>query len=85
MNADAPSNPTATEAPRAFARWRNPLLLVALGLTMYLPGIRWGLPATVSWSQDSIAATRTLGAVAGWPSNWAGRYPPLHYFVLYAA
>jgi hypothetical protein len=62
-----------------------PLVIVLLGLVLYLPGLRWGLPGTVSWSQDTIAGPRTLGAVAGWPDEWYGRYPPLHYFLLYAA
>jgi len=52
---------------------------------LYLPGIGWGLPGTVSWSQDTIAGTRTLGAVAQWPQEWKGRYPPLHYLILRAA
>lgn len=59
-------------------------LIVLGGLALYLPGVRWGLPATVSWSQDTIAGVRTLGAVETWPGDWHGRYPPLHYFVLRA-
>jgi hypothetical protein len=42
----------------------------------------WGLPATASWSQDTIAAVRTLGAVETWPEHWRGRYPPLQYLIL---
>lgn len=61
------------------------LILIALGLVCYVPGIRWGLPSVESWSQDSISGVRTLGAVAEWPSAWHGRYPPLHYFILRAA
>ncbi|MCO6436638.1 MAG: glycosyltransferase family 39 protein [Phycisphaerae bacterium] len=60
-------------------------IVVLLGLGLFLPGIRWGLPALVSWSQDSIAGVRTLGAVETWPEHWRGRYPPLHYLLLSAA
>jgi len=59
--------------------------IVGLGLVLYVPGLRWGLPATTSWSQDTIAAARTLGAVETWPSNWSGQYPPLHYLLVRAA
>lgn len=61
---------------------RAPALLVLLGLVLYVPGINWGLPAVVSWSQDSVAGARTLGAVEGWPENWQGRYPPAHFLLL---
>lgn len=70
---------------RPLQRLSGPILIVALGLALYLPGLRWGLPSVVSWSQDTIAGVRTLGAVDGWPGDWKGRYPPLHYFVLRAA
>ena len=56
--------------------------IVLLGLGLYLPGIGWGLPAMVSWSQDTIATPRRIGAVEGWPGDWKGRYPPLHYLLL---
>jgi len=59
-------------------------LLVLLGGAVYIPGLRWGLPATTSWSQDTIAGVRTLGAVETWPDAWAGRYAPLHYLLLRA-
>ncbi len=72
--------------PRTGLRcWRGALLLVGLGLALYLPGLKWGLPATVSWSQDTIAGVRTLGAVEAWPQTWVGRYPPLQYLILAAA
>ena len=58
--------------------------LILLGLSLYLPAVNWGLPALDSWSQDTIAGRRTLGAVEGWPEHWQGRYPPLHYLVLRA-
>ncbi len=61
---------------------RAPAFLVLLGLVLYVPGINWGLPAVVSWSQDSVAGARTLGAVEGWPGNWQGRYPPAHFLLL---
>lgn len=60
-------------------------LLIVLGAALYVPGLNWGLPALVSWSQDSIAGTRTLGAMETWPHHWMGRYPPWHYMVLSAA
>lgn len=60
------------------------IALLLLAAALYLPGINWGLPAVSSWSQDTIAGQRTLGAVEGWPRQWAGRYPPLHYLVLRA-
>lgn len=59
-------------------------VLVVLGVALYLPGLRWGLPATQSWSQDTIAGVRTLGASETWPEAWGGRYAPLHYLVLRA-
>ena len=62
-----------------------PLLITILGLALYLPGIGWGVPGTTSWSQDTIAAYRTIGAVEGWPHQWKGRYPPLHYLLLRGA
>lgn len=60
-------------------------LLAVIGLALYLPAVNWGLPAIVSWSQDTIAGMRTLGPVSEWPADWKGRYPPLHYFILRAA
>ena len=60
-------------------------LILALGIALYFPAINWGLPATFSWSQDTIAGVRTLGAVEEWPARWRGVYPPLHYLVLRAA
>ncbi len=66
-------------------RFAAPLAIVILGLALYLPGITWGLPGTSSWSQDTIAAYRAIGAVEGWPDQWKGRYPPLHYLILRAA
>lgn len=68
-----------------FRRWPAPLLIVVVGLALYLPGLGWGLPATVSWSQDTIAGRRTLGPVWGWPDRWDGRYAPLQYFILAGA
>lgn len=56
-----------------------------LGAALYVPGLNWGQPALVSWSQDSIAGPRTLGAMETWPHHWMGRYPPLHYMVLAGA
>lgn len=60
-------------------------LIFSLGIALYLPAINWGLPARTSWSQDTIAGVRTLGAVEEWPSRWHGIYPPLHYLLLRAA
>lgn len=57
------------------------LAIVGLGLALYLPGIRWGMPALYSWSQDTIAGPARTAVVEGWPRDWRGRYPPLHYFV----
>jgi len=64
---------------------RFPGLIALFGLVLFLPGIRWGLPAVVSWSQDTIAGVRTLGAMDAWPQRWTGRYPPLQYIVLRVA
>lgn len=64
--------------------WVAVLVLTAFGAALFVPALNWGLPATVSWSQDTIAGTRTLGAVEGWPQRWQGRYPPLHYLLLRA-
>ena len=63
-------------------RLLTPSIIVLLGLALYVPNLRWGLPAAVSWSQDTIAGMRTLGAVRSWPNEWKGRYPPLHYMLL---
>ncbi len=79
---NGPSHETATTRPNRLA-W--PLAIIVLGCMLYLPGLRWGLPGMVSWSQDTIAANRTIGAVHSWPDAWKGRYPPLHYLVLRAA
>ena len=78
----ASSRVADTVNPRRFAA---PLAIASLGLALFLPGITWGLPGTSSWSQDTIAAYRTIGAVEGWPDQWKGRYPPLHYLLLRAA
>ena len=43
------------------------LLLAAL---LYVPGIRWGLPNTDSWSQDTIAGMRTPLALHEWPGHF---------------
>lgn len=69
----------------ASRRMLGPALMVLLGCAMYLPAINWGLPATVSWSQDTIATPRRMGAVQTWPEHWRGRYPPLHFLLLKAA
>jgi len=60
-------------------------IITAFGLVLFLPGLKWGLPGTSDWSQDSIAGMRTIGAVAEWPGEWHGIYPPLHYLILRAA
>ncbi len=71
-----------TSNPVSQYRKRSIAIIVGVGLAMYVPGINWGLPGTVSWSQDSIGAMRTIGAVAGWPDNWQGRYPPAQYLLI---
>jgi hypothetical protein len=83
--ADRTGQPTGRAIGARGRRFIAPLLIVLVGLALYVPGLTWGLPGTVSWSQDTIAGARTLGAVAGWPDEWRGRYPPLHSFILYAA
>ncbi len=65
--------------------WLAPVILVVLCVVLFMPGVRWGLPGTVSWSQDTIAGLRTVSSVKTWPNHWVGRYPPLHYFILRAA
>lgn len=70
--------------PPSIPSWVAVLVLTAFGAALFVPALNWGLPATVSWSQDTIAGTRTLGAVEGWPRRWQGRYPPLHYLLLRA-
>jgi len=86
MTDDLHDNIDSTSGATARARPATAILaLVCLGLVLYVPGLRWGLPATASWSQDTIAGVRTLGAVETWPGSWAGRYPPLHYLLLRAA
>jgi hypothetical protein len=80
-----PQRSTAGAPDRNARRFAGPLIIILLGLALYLPGITWGLPGTTSWSQDTIAGIRTLGAAASWPDEWGGRYPPLHYLLLRAA
>ena len=80
------ADPNAAQAPETRRLKRiGWLIIVVTGLSLYLPGINWGLPTTVSWSQDTISDIRTLGAVAQWPEHWNGRYQPLHYLILNAA
>lgn len=79
--AAAAAGPNATFTHPADRRWAHAVLLIALGLMLYLPGIRWGLPATDSWSQDTIAGLRSIGPMHGWPTQWVGRYPPLQYMI----
>ncbi len=69
---------------RPLAVFVTPLGLLAIGLALYVPGLNWGLPATVSWSQDTIAGMRTIGPMEQWPEVWRGRYPPGHYMILRA-
>lgn len=80
---------TETEAPSSIPassarhrRWPAPLIVTSIVILFYLPGLRWGLPGAVSWSQDTIAGARTLGAFDQWPQKWAGRYAPLQYLIL---
>jgi len=76
-------NQAVADRPPDRRAWPVPVLVI-LCLALYLPGVNWGLPAVTSWSQDTIAGIRTLGAVESWPDQWRGRYPPLHYLVLRA-
>lgn len=76
---------TVEPPPRSLASLVTPLGLIAIGLALYIPGIQWGLPGTVSWSQDTIAGSRTIGPMEQWPNAWQGRYPPGHYMILRAA
>ena len=85
---DTTSDPVEHRAAgRRRCRAPSPALLVVLLAAAALYGslLNWGLPALSSWSQDSIAGPRTLGAVAGWPADWKGRYAPLHYLILRSA
>lgn len=77
---EAPSSIPAPSARRR--RWPAPLIVTSIVILFYLPGLRWGLPGAVSWSQDTIAGVRTLGAFDQWPQKWAGRYAPLQYLIL---
>lgn len=69
---------------RSARAWRSVVVLALFGSALYVPGINWGLPAITSWSQDTVAGMRTLGAVETWPRHWRGRYPPWHYLMLRA-
>jgi len=83
---DAATPPAGHRA--GFTRFRRlgaPLAIATFGAACYAPGLNWGLPATRSWSQDTIAGLRTLGALESWPAAWRGRYPPLQYLLLGAA
>jgi hypothetical protein len=66
---------------RSMPRWAPPLIIACVGLSLYLPGINWGLPSAESWSQDTIAGRRSIGPMHYWPDRWEGRYPPLQYAV----
>ncbi|GIK16813.1 MAG: hypothetical protein BroJett003_17770 [Planctomycetota bacterium] len=61
--------------------FRDLAVLTAFACLVYLPGIGWGLPAFNSWSQDTIAGPNRTFVVDGWPQDWRGRYPPLHYLL----
>ncbi|MHC5111261.1 MAG: ArnT family glycosyltransferase [Planctomycetota bacterium] len=63
---------------------KGALAVIVIGLALYLPGINWGLPGQTSWSQDSIAGMRSIGAVINADEGWSGRYSPLHYYLLFA-
>lgn len=80
---NADSSIPASSARRK--RWLAPLIVTSIVILFYLPGLRWGLPSAVSWSQDTIAGVRTLGAFDQWPREWPGRYPPLQYLILHVA
>ncbi|MCC7293982.1 MAG: glycosyltransferase family 39 protein [Phycisphaerales bacterium] len=69
---------TSTRRPRT--GWCL-LVIVLFGCAAYLPAINWGLPALNSWSQDTIAGPNRTFVVEGWPQDWRGRYPPLHYLL----
>ena len=74
--------PTAQHVARcSLPKWVPPLVIAVVGLSLYVPGIRWGLPGAESWSQDTIAGVRTIGPMHYWPDRWVGRYPPLQYAV----
>ncbi len=60
------------------------LVLPLVAIVLYVPGINWGAGSLVSWSQDSISGLRTIGPVRNAAQGWKGRYPPLHYHLLYA-
>ncbi|MCH8149339.1 MAG: glycosyltransferase family 39 protein, partial [Planctomycetes bacterium] len=80
------ADPSSLRAsPGRRRRWLAPLIVTSVVILFYLPGLRWGLPGTVSWSQDTIAGVRTLGAFDQWPKEWPGRYPPLQYLILHVA
>lgn len=81
----AATSSLADRSPARRKRWLAPVIVTSIVLLFYLPGLRWGLPGTVSWSQDTIAGVRTLGAVDEWPGKWSGRYPPLQYLILRVA
>ena len=42
------------------------IVIILISLVLYIPGLRWGLPSTSSWSQDTITADRTLSVVNSW-------------------
>ncbi len=62
-------------------RWVPPLVIALVGLSLFVPGLNWGLPSAASWSQDTIAGVRTIGPMHSWPDRWVGRYPPLQYAI----
>ncbi|MCG3129680.1 MAG: hypothetical protein FLDDKLPJ_00414 [Phycisphaerae bacterium] len=72
---------TASGVVSGWSWFRDLAVLVAFACLAYLPGIGWGVPAFNSWSQDTIAGPNRTFVVEGWPQDWRGRYPPLHYLL----
>jgi len=62
----------------------RPLLgILALAFVLYLIGIDWGLPHTISWQSDTLAPMRPLkGMFSLYSFGYFHKYPYVHSFIL---
>jgi hypothetical protein len=66
-------------------RWTNAGLLAVLVLVVALavPGVRWGLPYSLSWAPDELPLPDVLsGLRQAFSGGWHRAYPPVHYYLL---
>jgi hypothetical protein len=58
-------------------------LILALSFLLFLAGVWWGLPDARGWAPDELTPSNVIdGLRLGFSNGWAGRYPPLHFYLL---